>query len=172
MKHNYTRTILYAYANINAVKEQIDDFVESKALSSMRDFSPCVEQCEKILDYTAQKVALIELKEFTEKALEKLSPYEMDCLEYKYFKRKPKEYFIGFDYESRSYFRKQVSLIKRLSEYFDGVGLTDNWFEKNCLNTNFFKELLKRVEQYEKESNKNKKKIKKPQEKVMITLIA
>ncbi len=172
MKHNYTRTILYAYANIDAVKEQIDDFVESKALSSMRDFSPCVEQCEKILDYTAQKVALIELKEFTEKALEKLSPYEMDCLEYKYFKRKPKEYFIGFDYESRSYFRKQVSLIKRLSEYFDGVGLTDNWFEKNCLNTNFFKELLKRVEQYEKESNKNKKKAKKPQEKAKISLIA
>ncbi|MBE7081994.1 MAG: hypothetical protein E7372_05505 [Clostridiales bacterium] len=172
MKHNYTRTILYAYANIDAVKEQIDDFVESKAISSMRDFSPCVEQCEKILDYTAQKVALIELKEFTEKALEKLSPYEMDCLEYKYFKRKPKEYFIGFDYESRSYFRKQVSLIKRLSEYFDGVGLTDNWFEKNCLNTNFFKELLKRVEQYEKESNKNKKKVKKPQEKAKITLIA
>jgi len=172
MKHNYTRTILYAYANIDAVKEQIDDFVESKAISSMRDFSPCVEQCEKILDYTAQKVALIELKEFTEKALEKLSPYEMDCLEYKYFKRKPKEYFIGFDYESRAYFRKQVSLIKRLSEYFDGVGLTDNWFEKNCLNTNFFKELLKRVEQYEKESNKNKKKVKKPQEKAKITLIA
>ena len=172
MKHNYTRTILYAYANIDAVKEQIDDFVESKALSSMRDFSPCIEQCEKILDYTAQKVALIELKEFTEKALKKLSSYEMDCLEYKYFKRKPKEYFIGFDYESRSYFRKQVSLIKRLSEYFDGVGLTDNWFEKNCLNTNFFKELLKRVEQYEKESNKNKKKTKKPQEKAKITLIA
>ena len=73
MTHNYTRTILYAYANIDAVKEQIDDFVESKALSSMRDFSPCVEQCEKILDYTAQKVALIELKEFTEKALEKVA---------------------------------------------------------------------------------------------------
>ncbi len=172
MKHNYTRTILYAYANIDAVKEQIDDFVESKALSSMRDFSPCIEQCEKILEYTAQKVALIELKAFTEKALEKLSSYEMDCLEYKYFKRKPKEYFIGFDYESRSYFRKQVSLIKRLSEYFEGVGLTDVWFEKNCLNTNFFKELLKRVEQYEKECNKNKKKTKKSQEKSKITLIA
>ena len=172
MKHNYTRTILYAYANIDAVKEQIDDFVERKALSSMRDFSPCVEQCEKMLEYTAQKVALIELKEFTEKALKKLSPYEMDCLEYKYFKRKPKEYFIGFDYESRAYFRKQVSLVKRISEYFDSVGLTDKWFEKNCLNTNFFKELLRRVESYESQCNKNKKKIKKAQAKPQISLIA
>ena len=172
MKQNYTRTILYAYANIEAVKEQIDDFVERKALSSMKDFSPAIEQCEKMLEYTAQKVALIELKELTEKALKKLSSYEMDCLEYKYFRRKPKEYFIGFDYESRSYFRKQVSLIKKLSEQFDEVGLSDKWFEKNCLNTNFFKELLKRVEMHETQCNKNKKKEKKVQEKSKITLIA
>ncbi len=172
MKHNYTRTILYAYANIEAVKEQIDDFVERKALSSMKDFSPAIEQCEKMLEYTAQKVALIELKELTEKALKKLSSYEMDCLEYKYFRRKPKEYFIGFDYESRSYFRKQVRLIKKLSEQFDEVGLSDKWFEKNCLNTNFFKELLKRVEMHETQCNKNKKKEKKVQEKSKITLIA
>ena len=172
MKDNYTRTILYAYANIDAVKEQIDDFVERKALSSMRDFSPCIEQCEKMLEYTAQKVALIELKDFVEKALKKLSVYEMDCLEYKYFKRKPKEYFIGFDYESRAYFRKQVSLIKKLSESFESIGLTDEWFEKNCLNTNFFRELLKRVEAYEGQCHKNKKKKQKVKEKPKITMIA
>ena len=172
MKDNYTRTILYAYANIEEVKEQIDDFVERKALSSMRDFSPCIEQCEKMLEYTAQKVALIELKEFVDRALKKLSSYELDCLEYKYFKRKPKEYFIGFDYESRSYFRKQVRLVKKLGERFEDMGLTDVWFEKNCLNTNFFKELLRRVESYESKCNKNKKVVKKSQDNVKITLIA
>ncbi len=172
MKHSYTRTILYAYANIDAVKEQIDDFVERRALSSMNDFSPCIEQCEKILEYTSQKVALIQLKQMVEQTLENLSIYEKDCLEYKYFKRKPKEYFIGFDYESRAYFRKQVSLVKRISEYFDSVGLTDGWFEKNCLNTNFFKELLKRVETYEKQCNKNKKKKQEKQENIKNIMIA
>lgn len=172
MKPSYTRTILYAYANIDAVKNQIDDFVERKALMSMSDFSPCIEQCEKMLEYTAQKVALIELKEFVDKVLKKLTAYEMDCLEYKYFKRKPKEYFIGFDYESRGYFRKQVSLLNRISENFDSVGLTDAWFESNCLNTNFFKELLKRVEIYEGQCNKNKKKKPKAKEKSKIILIA
>ena len=172
MKTTYTKTVLYAYANIEVVKEQIDDFVERKALASISDFSPCVEQCEKILEYTAQKVALIELKEQAEKVLKKLSAYEMDCLDYKYFKKKPKEYFIGFDFESRSYFRKQVSLIKKISEQFDRVGLTDEWFEKNCLNTNFFKELLKRVEIYESQCYKNKKKVNIAQEKTKITLIA
>ena len=58
----------------------------------------------------------------------------------------------------RNYFRRQVLIAKKLSALFDKVGLTDEWFEKNCLNTNFFIELLKRVELYEKQSNKNKSK--------------
>ena len=158
MKLNYTKTVLYAYANIEEVKEQIDDFVERKALSSMSDYSPCIEQCEKILNFTAQKIALIELKEMVKKALAKLTEFELDCLDYKYFRQKPKQYFIGFDYESRNYFRRQVLLAKKVSNLFEKVGLTDVWFEKNCLNTSFFVELLKRVEIYEKQSRKNKSK--------------
>ena len=154
----YAKTVLYAYANIEAVKEQIDNFVERKALSSMSDYTPCIEQCESILNYTAQKVALIELKELVEMVLKKLSGYELDCLDYKYFKQKPKEYFKDFDCESRSYFRRQVSLVKKIAESFENVGLTDEWFKKNCLNTNFFKELLKRVELQEKQNYKNKAK--------------
>ncbi len=154
----YTKTVLYAYANIETVKGQIDDFVERKAISSMSDYTPCIEQCESILNYTAQKVALIELKELVEKVLKKLSNYELDCLDYKYFKQKPKEYYTDFDCESRGYFRRQVSLVKKIAENFENVGLTDEWFKKNLLTTNFFKELLKRVEEQEKQNYKNKKK--------------
>ncbi len=160
----YTKTVLYAYANIEEVKEQIDDFVERKALSSMSDYSPCIEQCERIINYTAQKIALIELKEFTEKVIKKLSNYELDCLDYKYFKQKPKEYYTDFDCESRGYFRRQVSLVKRISDAFENVGLTDEWFKKNLLTTNFFKELLKRVELQEKQNYKNKAKKQKQRE--------
>lgn len=160
----YTKTVLYAYANIEEVKEQIDDFVERKAFSSMSDYTPCIEQCESILNYTAQKVALIELKELVEMVLKKLSSYELDCLDYKYFKQKPKEYYSDFDCESRGYFRRQVSLVKKLSESFENVGLTDAWFKKNCLNTNFFRELLKRVEHQEKQNYKNKTKKQKKKE--------
>ncbi len=158
MNLNYTKTVLYAYPNIEEIKEQIDDFVQRKALSSMSDYTPCIEQCEKILNYTAQKIALIELKEMTGRALKGLTDFELDCLDYKYFRQKPKEYFIGFDYESRSYFRKQVLIVKKVSALFDKAGITNEWFEKHCLNTNFFAELLKRVELYEKQSKKNKSK--------------
>lgn len=153
-----TKTVLYAYSNIESVMEQIDDFVERKALSSMTDYSPCIEQCEKMINYTAQKIALIELKNFADNVILKLNEYEKDCLDYKYFKKHPKEYYIGFDYQSRTYFRRQVKLIQKIAKAFDKVGLTDKWFEKNCLNNNFFKELKKRVIKHEMLFNKNIKK--------------
>ena len=158
MNYNYTKTALYAYPNIEAVMDQIDDFVERKALSSMSDFSPCLEQCEKILDYTAQKDALINLKLMIKSVLLKLSPLELDLLDYKYFKQKDKEYYVDFDSSSRKYFRRQVSLIKKVAFLFEKEGLTDEWFNQNCLTSNFFKELLKRVQIQELQSKKNKSK--------------
>ena len=144
MKLIYTKTVLYAYASIETVKEQIDDFVERKALSSISDYSPCIEQCEKIINFTAQKIALIELKQMVESALKKLSAFELDCLDYKYFKQKPKQYFLGFDYESRGYFRKQVLIAKKVSVLFDKVGLTDGWFEKKLLKHKLFRWVVKK----------------------------
>ena len=58
----YTKAVLYAYTSIEAVKRQIDDFVERRALASMNDYSPCDEQCEVIIEHMAQKVILTQLK--------------------------------------------------------------------------------------------------------------
>jgi len=154
----YTKTVLYAYPNIEAVMEQIDDLVERKALSSINDFTPCLQQCEKILDFTQQKKALIDLKVMADQALERLTKEQSDCLEYKYFKRKPKEYFSDMDTDSRGYFRRQVSLVNKMAKLFDKVGITDEWFSVNCLNMDFFKELLRRVISYEEQCKKNKSK--------------
>ncbi len=167
----YTKTALYAYPNLQAIMEQIDDIVERKALTSMSNFSPCEEQCEKILDLTNQKDTLIELKIFIDKALTKLTDEQIDCLEYKYFKRKPKEYFIGFDSCSRAYFRRQVNLVKKISEAFEKIGLTDIWFENYCLTMDFFIELLRRVKKYDEQNLKNKPKkvISKPEKTISFT---
>lgn len=157
----YAKTALYAYPNVESLIEQIDELVERKALYSMNDFSPCEQIAEKILDYTAQKVTLKELKAFTEKALSNFTKDELDCLDYKYFKINPKEYYKDFDTSSRNYFRKQIRIAKKFSEKMDRVGATDEWFKENCLKNDFFKELLKRVYEHEKNSNKNKPKNKK-----------
>ena len=122
----YAKTALYAYPNIEAVAEQIDELVEKKALSSINDYSPAVEQCEKIIDFTFQKDALFALKIRLEEVLKGLNQLERDCLEYKYFKRKPKEYFIGFDFESRGYFRRQIKLAQKSPTRCQRAGRTRN----------------------------------------------
>ena len=80
----------------------------------------------------------------------------MFCLEYKYFKRKSKKYFENFDFTSRSYFRKQVKIINKVAKSLELAGATDEWFKEHCLRMDFFKELLKRVIEHEKNSQKNK----------------
>ena len=154
----YAKTALYAYPNLEAVIEQIDELVERRALYSMNDFSPCQSIAEKILDLTSQKVTLIELKEFIQKALSAFTEEQMKCLDYKYFKTKSKDYYKDFDSSSRNYFRKQIRIAKKFSEKMERVGATDEWFNKNCLKMDFFKELLKRVYEHEKNSYKNKPK--------------
>ena len=163
----YTKTALYAYPHIESLMGQIDDLVLSKALYSMGDYSPCEEQCQKIVKLTGQKVALIELQQMIDKALSILSDYELDCLDYKYFKIQPKEYFdsIGFDYESRKYFRKQNSLVKKVAIKLEKVGMTDEWFVKKCLDTDFFNELLKRVILYDRQNKSRARKTDTVQEK-------
>ena len=167
MKINYTKAILYAFYNIEAVKEQIDEIVENRALASMTDCSPCDEQCEKILTYMAQKVALIELKNKVKLILRSLTDYELDLLDYKYFKQKPKEYFINFDTEGRTYFRKQSNVVKKVAALCEMVNISNEWFEKNFLEMNFFKQLLKRVDESQPKPKKPKIKriVKKTQEK-------
>ena len=167
----YTKTALYAYSNIETITEQIDEIVLKRALSSMSDCSPAIEQCEKIIDFTFQKKVLFALKLHIDSILKKLDKLSLDCLEYKYFKRKDKDYFINFDFESRAYFRKQIKLAKEISCLFEKAGLTDKWFEKYCLKIDFIKELLKRTIEHEKSYNSNKK-VKKPKSKVLLKVIS
>ena len=156
MNNYYAKTILYAYPNLISLMEQIDELVEKKAFASMGNFTPAIVQCEKILDLTEQKKTLIKVKLVVDKVLQKFSLEEIDCFAYKYFKNKPKEYFKNFDASSRGYFRKQIKLISLFSKRLEYCGIDDDWFVKNCMTIDFFRELYKRVLEYEKVSNRRK----------------
>ena len=160
MNLNYVKTLLYAYPHVTALTEQIDDIVLSKALSSIRDYSPCEEQCEKIIELTEQKKTLIDFKLKMDKVVKKLNEYELDCLDYKYFKQKAKEYFVDFDASSRTYFRRQIRIAKKVNSLVEVNGINDEWFVKKCLKMSFFFELLRRVVSAEN-SLKKKKTVKK-----------
>ena len=90
--------------------------------------------------------------------LKRFSVSDLDYFDYKYFKVKPREYFIKFDFTSRAYFRRQIKLVAKFSERMEKAGVDDEWFKNYCCSTEFFKELLKRVIEHEKLFNKNKSK--------------
>lgn len=150
----YAKTVLYGYPVLENLIEQIDESVEKKALNSIRDYSPCYSQCERIIDMINVKTLLIDLKIAVDGIIKKFSDHEIMHFEYKYFKNRDKEYFKDFDATSRKYFRKQNSLAKRFSDLLEKSGIDDRKFEDEYLSVDFFRELFKRVSEREERSVK------------------
>lgn len=149
MNKLYAKSVLYSYKSLEALTDQIDELVEKKALASMSDTAPAFQQYKRILDYTAQKALIIELKATTDRVLEKFSEEDKLYFDYKYFRKLPKERFEHFDTSCRAYFRKQNKLCKLFAERLEKAGVTDERFENEWLKIEFFRELLKRVKQRE-----------------------
>lgn len=145
----YVKSILYAYPNLDKITEQIDSMVERKAIASMDDYSPCEEQCEAILRLTEEKDYLNKLKFICRNIFRRLPRAELICLDYKYFKQKPKDFYKDKRMSGRSYYRRQERIIEYLSERFDKWGISDEWFERNLLCNDFIKELYRRLKDKE-----------------------
>jgi len=154
----YAKTVLYAYSESEALLEQIDGLIVKKALSSFSDFSPAVDQCNAVIEYMEQKKVLIDLAVKVEKILSGFSKDELDCIDYKYLRKKPKDYFVDFDSSSRSYFRKQVKIASKFADKLERQGIDDKYFETKCLRIDFFKALLRHVKEREELSLKNRPK--------------
>lgn len=146
MKSLYAKVVLYFYPSADSLTEQIDEIVERRAFYSMRDFSPCEEQCLKILALTDRKILILKLKEIVEKTLKAFTKDELLLLDYKYFKKMPVEAYASVDFSERKYFRRQKNLLKRFAVYAEKEGLTDEVFERDYLSIDFFREVKRREE--------------------------
>lgn len=161
MNKLYTKTLLYAYPKLTKIVTEIDEVIDRILLTSMENYKPCIDLCEKIMAYKLQKQKIIEIKKMIERALTKLNSKQMDFLDYKYFRLKPKSYHAEYDRTSRAYFRQQIEVIKKTSERFEMVGLNSDFFEKECLTIRLFSILLALVIENEKKCRKNKTKLEK-----------
>lgn len=169
MKINYVKTLLYAYPVTDKLIEQTDALIEKKALASMNDCSPCEEQCEKIIQLMNKKDIYLHIRLIVEEAMTKLSEEEKQCVEYKYFKNKPKEYFTLVKPKSRNYFRKQKLIAEKIEGVLRRLKIDDDWFEKKCLVLYFFKKLLSCVVERETAYSKENKTIKIASEKLKVS---
>ncbi len=154
----YAKVLLYVYPHLDALIESMDEHILKKALNSFKDYSPAISQAEKVIDFMMQKQVFLNLKGILDGALQKFSSEDLIYFEYKYFKRKKPEFFVGFDFASRAYFRKQNKLIERFCELLNRAGLTKEWYDENCADINFIREVSKKALQIEQVSFKNKPK--------------
>ena len=154
----FTKAILYSYSNLSEVCDQIDELVTKRALASMMDSSPAIEQYERIINFTEQKKVIIGLHIIVTDLLKKFQKDELDLLDYKYFRKRDKKYYKDFDYSSRSYFRRQNKVVSKFGNLLEKLGIDDDYFLTKCLPINFFKELLIRVKEREILAIKNKPK--------------
>ena len=156
MNENYAKTLLYCFRHLEAYTLQLDALIEKKALGSFEDLRPCLEQCEDIFKIMEQKDLLIKIYTMIERALYKLPEEEMNMIEYKYFKQKPKEFYTTCYALSRNYYRKQIRVISKIAVRFNAIGLTDSFFENVCLKMDFFAGALRKVLEIESRQVKPK----------------
>ncbi len=145
MEKLYAKTALYLYPCIDKVNEQIDELLEKRALSSMSDFSPCITQCEKMVELGVQNAKLLEMKDCMTRALRRLSADETALIEFKYFRSRKREDMPSGDVVSRTYFRRQRRVAEKLARVLEGEGITDEVFERDYLAIEFIRELYRRV---------------------------
>ena len=123
---NYEKALLYAYPALEGVIDAFDAVFLKRALDS----------------YASGRTAL-SLK--LDRILEKFTPYERKHFSYKYFKDLPAEEYENFDAVSRAYFRRQQKLLLKFAKALERAGLTGEWFDRTCMKTDLFPELLRRI---------------------------
>ncbi len=156
MKSIYVKTILTAYKSLNSVVKQIDELVLKRALASFGDYSPCEEQCEKMVKLMLQKEDILRLSDKVSQVVAKLNENDFRLLDYKYFRTHSKEYYkaCGTDFTSRQYFRRQIAIAKKFGDKLEKSGITDKVFEEVYLKTDFFASLKRRISEGEKRREK------------------
>ncbi len=147
------KTLLYSYPSFDGVLDGIEKLAYFKALTSYADSNKTLKQVDKILQLNNQAARLRLLKHTVNGLIAKLSHEERELLRYKFFRLPPRA---GFDYTSRTYYRKQKKLALKLDAIAKQKGYDDAWFCKNFSDIYFLKakyERLKRMEQQKTRAN-------------------
>lgn len=145
-----TKTIFYCYPEYEQTIEQIEKLILYKAISSHANSYKTQEQIQKVIKLCSAVQLLKQLKLTVEEILQGLSVTEQELVKIRYF-NKPKGKVA--DYYTRTYYRNQLRLEKKLQILLGGYGIDENWFEKNCKGIHFlcerYNQILKQKKQRE-----------------------
>ena len=131
---NYEKALLYAYPALEGVIDAFDAVFLKRALDSYASGRTALSEAERLIEKIAEKDLYISLKLKLDRILEKFTPYERKHFSYKYF-----------DAVSRAYYRRQQKLLLKFAKALERAGLTGEWFDRTCMKTDLFPELLRRI---------------------------
>lgn len=127
----YAKACLYAYPHIDDTLQQLHEKRLRVALASRTDCKYGMDHYANIIESWIETDCLVELKNKIDVTLKIFTQNDIDLFEYKYFHRKPKEYFKDFDYYSRQYFRRQISAVNRFASKLEQLGINEEWIDEN-----------------------------------------
>ena len=136
----YVKVVLYAYPTLKLMGEEYQIHISNKALLSYKSQKPTEELVEYIAKEIICKQRLDWLKKLLEKLMDKLSETERGLLQLRYFSptksRKRCEEKGGIFAEIASwtdstYYRKQNALGEKMERMLEGVGFSEEIFEKD-----------------------------------------
>lgn len=137
---NYGKVLLYSYPKLTKLKTQLKSLAMDKAIASFYSEYDCERIAKDIIRLHDAENIIGETKEKMDKALGKFTKEEIEYFEHRYFKTqvveklKPKS-------DDRQYFRIQRKLFLKFMAYLERAGLTEEWFDKNCLKLRYFSDM-------------------------------
>ena len=133
----YGKTMLTCFKNIDSINKQIENLIIKKAKASFYGTRSALAVSQELIDLGEVRLDLMELKQITLTALNKLKDEDKMLIKYKYFNILPK--IENFDHTSRNYFRKQVKALDRFNKALLSLGYDEKWFLDNYLKIPFIK---------------------------------
>ncbi len=122
MRTILVKAVLYAYPHLRALAEASEVAACNRAVLSYKDPRPPEEVAERVAREALLACGLKGLADDVAKALGRLTAMERAFVAHKYFKRGEAPV------DSRAYYRRQRSAIKRLSRELLSLGWTDERF--------------------------------------------
>ena len=146
----YEKTLLYLMPDFKRLTELIDRKFMNEIENSKTDYSPAVEQCQKLIKLTQAKVAIKEVGVALDEILNTLTNKERDYINYKYCGKK--QLLTEAEFKARTYFRKQKTLSDKIKSALIRRNFTEKWFYENLMSITYIKEVHRRVALKENEN--------------------
>lgn len=131
------KTIFYCYPDYDEMISSIQNLILHKAMSSYSNSYKTEAQILKITKLISSVDLLRQLKLIVEEILNHLSFAEQELVRMRYFKKAGSK---NSEHHTRTYYRNQLRLEKKLEILLGEYGIDEVWFSRNCKDIHFLRE--------------------------------